>query len=131
MRLILGNGSGDIALAFTTANRLPHEADQDLIEHRMLAESRIDRLFQATAEATQEAVLRTRSRRQRQWWAGTATGALAWRTCWLAPTLTMCAQGIRSSHDVHFLPATPILIGHQLDRMVDVDRMIGTWKDIL
>lgn len=52
-----GNGSGDIALAFTTANRLPHEADQDLIEHRMLAESRIDRLFQATAEATQEAVL--------------------------------------------------------------------------
>jgi D-aminopeptidase len=52
-----GNGSGDIALAFTTANRLPHEADQDLIEHRMLAESRIDRLFQAAAEATQEAVL--------------------------------------------------------------------------
>ena len=52
-----GNGSGDIALAFTTANRLPHEPDQDLIEHRMLAESRIDRLFQAAAEATQEAVL--------------------------------------------------------------------------
>jgi D-aminopeptidase len=52
-----GNGSGDIALAFTTANRLPHEADQELIEHRMLAESRIDRLFQAAAEATQEAVL--------------------------------------------------------------------------
>jgi D-aminopeptidase len=52
-----GNGSGDIALAFTTANRLAHEADQDLIEHRILAESRIDRLFQAAAEATQEAVL--------------------------------------------------------------------------
>jgi D-aminopeptidase len=52
-----GNGSGDIALAFTTANQLPHEADQDLIEHRILAESRIDRLFQAAAEATQEAVL--------------------------------------------------------------------------
>jgi D-aminopeptidase len=52
-----GNGSGDIALAFTTANQRPHEADQDLIEHRILAESRIDRLFQAAAEATQEAVL--------------------------------------------------------------------------
>ena len=51
-----GNGSGDIALAFTTANRLPHEPDQDLIEHRMLAKSRIDRLFQSTAEAKQEAV---------------------------------------------------------------------------
>ena len=52
-----GNGSGDIALAFTTANRVPHEPDQDLIEHRLLAERRIDRLFQAAAEATQEAVL--------------------------------------------------------------------------
>ncbi len=52
-----GNGSGDIALAFTTANRVPHEADQDFLEHRALAEGRIDRLFQAAAEATQEAVL--------------------------------------------------------------------------
>jgi D-aminopeptidase len=52
-----GNGSGDIALAFTTANRVPHEADADLLEMRVLAEGRIDRLFQAAAEATQEAVL--------------------------------------------------------------------------
>ncbi|HET7883521.1 MAG TPA: P1 family peptidase [Acetobacteraceae bacterium] len=52
-----GNGSGDIALGFTTANRVPHDADQDLIEHRILAEARVDRLFQAAAEATQEAVL--------------------------------------------------------------------------
>ncbi len=52
-----GNGSGDIALAFTTANRVPHEADSDLLEHRVLAEGRIDRLFQAAAEATQEAVM--------------------------------------------------------------------------
>jgi D-aminopeptidase len=52
-----GNGSGDIALAFTAANRMPHAADQDLLDHRVLAEARMDRLFQATAEATQEAVL--------------------------------------------------------------------------
>jgi D-aminopeptidase len=52
-----GNGSGDIALAFTTANRVPHDADADLLEQRVLAEGRIDRLFQAAAEATQEAVL--------------------------------------------------------------------------
>ncbi len=52
-----GNGSGDIALAFTTANRVPHDADEDFTEHRILAEARIDRLFQAAAEATQEAVL--------------------------------------------------------------------------
>jgi D-aminopeptidase len=53
-----GNGSGDIALAFSTAQRVPHDADQDLIDQRILAENRIDRLFQAAAaEATQEAVL--------------------------------------------------------------------------
>ena len=52
-----GNGSGDIALAFTTANRVPHEAERDLLEQRVLAEGRIDLLFQAAAEATQEAVL--------------------------------------------------------------------------
>lgn len=52
-----GNGSGDIALAFTTANRVPHETTNEMLEHRMLPEAQIDRLFQATAEATQEAVL--------------------------------------------------------------------------
>ena len=52
-----GSGSGDIALAFTTANRVPHEADADFLEHRTLTEGRIDRLFQAAAEATQESVL--------------------------------------------------------------------------
>ncbi len=52
-----GNGSGDIVLAFTTANRVPHDAERDLIDHRILAEGRIDRLFQAAAEGTQEAVL--------------------------------------------------------------------------
>ena len=52
-----GNGSGDIAVAFTTANRVSHEAAQDLLEQRVLAEGRIDRLFQAAAEATQESVL--------------------------------------------------------------------------
>ncbi len=52
-----GNGSGDIALAFTTANRVPAAADETFLEHRVLAEAGIDRLFQAAAEATQEAVL--------------------------------------------------------------------------
>ena len=44
-------------LAFTVANRVPHDADQDLIDQRVLAETRIDYLFQSAAEATQEAVL--------------------------------------------------------------------------
>ncbi|SDR62380.1 D-aminopeptidase [Rhizobiales bacterium GAS191] len=51
------NGSGDVFFGFTTANRVPHEAKTDLIAHRVLAEQRIDLLFEAMAEATQEAVL--------------------------------------------------------------------------
>jgi D-aminopeptidase len=52
-----GHGSGDIFLGFTTANRVPHAARTDLLDQRILAEDRIDRLFAAAAEATHEAVL--------------------------------------------------------------------------
>lgn len=52
-----GNGSGDVFVGFTTANRTPHEAKADLLPMRMLAESKIDALFQAAADATQEGVL--------------------------------------------------------------------------
>lgn len=52
-----GHGSGDIAIAFTTANTIDHDSKADLREIRVLNESRIDLLFRAAAEATQEAVL--------------------------------------------------------------------------
>jgi D-aminopeptidase len=52
-----GNGSGDIALAFTTANRVAHAPKRDLLQQRVLAEARIDLVFRAAADATQEAVL--------------------------------------------------------------------------
>ncbi|SUE43470.1 DmpA family aminopeptidase [Roseomonas gilardii] len=52
-----GHGSGDIFLAFSTAERIPHSPKTDLLPRRVLAEGRIDLLFQAAAEATQEAVL--------------------------------------------------------------------------
>lgn len=52
-----GHGSGDIFLAFSTAERIPHMPKTDLLPRRVLAEGRIDTLFQAAAEATQEAVL--------------------------------------------------------------------------
>ena len=54
---VLGQGSGEVLLGFTTANRVPHAPESDLLPTRMLAEGRIDLLFQAIAEATQEAVL--------------------------------------------------------------------------
>ena len=52
-----GNGSGDIALAFTTANRVPHAPKADLLDQRVLAEGKIDLPFRAAADATREAVL--------------------------------------------------------------------------
>jgi D-aminopeptidase len=52
-----GHGSGDIAIAFTTANTVDHDSKADLLSMRILNEGRIDLLFRAAAEATQEAVL--------------------------------------------------------------------------
>ncbi|MBB3019722.1 D-aminopeptidase [Microvirga lupini] len=52
-----GHGSGDIALGFTTANVLSHDEKSALVEIRILNEDRIDLLFEAMADATQEAVL--------------------------------------------------------------------------
>jgi D-aminopeptidase len=44
-------------VAFSTAGPVAQEPDADFQERRVLVEGRIDRLFQAAAEATQEAVL--------------------------------------------------------------------------
>ncbi len=52
----LGNGSGDIAIAFSTGNRIPHYPDKMILETRMVADSKIDQVFQAAAEAVEEAV---------------------------------------------------------------------------
>lgn len=52
-----GNGSGDIALAFTTAGRIAHHESAGIVPLAVLNENRIDLAFRAAAEATQEAVL--------------------------------------------------------------------------
>lgn len=52
-----GHGSGDLALAFSTAERRPHEAPEPILARRILAEAGIDALFRAAAEATAEAVM--------------------------------------------------------------------------
>jgi D-aminopeptidase len=54
----LGSGSGDIALAVSTAERLPHVAPKDPVLSRLtLHEDAMDPLFRATIEATEEAIL--------------------------------------------------------------------------
>jgi D-aminopeptidase len=50
------NGSGDIFLAFATGNHLAKESDR-LYTLRMLPHSQIDPLFEAVAEAVEEAIL--------------------------------------------------------------------------
>lgn len=52
-----GHGSGDIAIGFTTANRTPLISKTDILPMHVLAETKIDLLFQAMAESTQHAVL--------------------------------------------------------------------------
>lgn len=52
-----GHGSGDLALAFSTAERRPHEPPEPILTRRVLAEAVMDTLFRAVAETTAEAVM--------------------------------------------------------------------------
>lgn len=51
------NGSGDIALAFTTANRIPHTCSEGILPMQMLHDDQMDILFRASAEVIEESVL--------------------------------------------------------------------------
>lgn len=53
----VGNGSGDIAIAFTTANRVNHYESRDIIVHQAVNENRINDVFRAVVEGVEEAVL--------------------------------------------------------------------------
>lgn len=52
-----GNGSGDIAIAFTTANRLPHYSQKNILDTKMFYDENIDRVFVAGVEAVEEAII--------------------------------------------------------------------------
>lgn len=52
-----GNGSGDIALAFSTAVAMPQKSILTFTPSLFLCECHIDEVFRAAAEATREAVL--------------------------------------------------------------------------
>lgn len=53
----LGNGSGDIAIAFSNGNLVPHYSQAKIIPMRMLHDDALDRVFEATAEVVEEAVI--------------------------------------------------------------------------
>ena len=52
----MGNGSGDVAIAFSTANRVPHATEQAVQTFETLHDNFIDPVFDMTAEAVEEAI---------------------------------------------------------------------------
>ncbi len=53
----IGHGSGELAVAFTTANRVPQTADADFQTITVLSEEKINTAFRAVVECVEEAVL--------------------------------------------------------------------------
>lgn len=52
-----GNGSGEIVIGFSTANLIDHYEKKDLVSMDIINENKIDKIFQAAAEATEESIL--------------------------------------------------------------------------
>ncbi len=51
------HGSGDVAIAFSTGNRIPHYPEEPLLQLKVLSDAWLDDLFEAAADASEEAVL--------------------------------------------------------------------------
>jgi D-aminopeptidase len=51
------HGSGEIVLAFSTANQVPRESRKMVYRMKILLDQRLDPLYEATIEATEEAIL--------------------------------------------------------------------------
>ncbi len=54
---VFGHGSGDLALAFSTAYTVPQQTDRAMPALAMLHDGLIDPLFQAVADSTEQAIL--------------------------------------------------------------------------
>lgn len=54
---VYGHGSGDIALAFSTAYTVPHLADAPMPAVSMVHESKLDPLFRAAADSVEQAIV--------------------------------------------------------------------------
>lgn len=53
----LGNGSGDIAIAFSTANPIPHYSEQAVLSASYVHEDHMDVVFRGAIDACEEAIL--------------------------------------------------------------------------
>lgn len=54
---IMGNGSGDICIAFTTANKLKHYSKKEIIDTKLIYEDSLDIIFRAAIESVEESVI--------------------------------------------------------------------------
>jgi len=52
-----GNGSGEIAVAFSTAYRIPHFPQPGLLHYSILPETAMDSFFEATVSVVEESIL--------------------------------------------------------------------------
>ncbi|WMJ77611.1 MULTISPECIES: DmpA family aminopeptidase [unclassified Sedimentibacter] len=53
----LGNGSGDICISFTTANKVNHYSDTKIVDIKMIDENAIEQVFKAVAETVEESII--------------------------------------------------------------------------
>jgi D-aminopeptidase len=51
------HGSGDLFIAFSTANRVPHNSKERTFTMRIVADAHLDPIFRAVQDATEEAIL--------------------------------------------------------------------------
>ncbi len=63
-----GNGSGDVAIAFSTGVRFPHYSQDSVLTTQVYFDDAIDDLFEATVEAVEESIISS------LWHARTTTG---------------------------------------------------------
>lgn len=52
-----GSSSGEICIGFSTANVIKHYEDEEIIDIKMINENKINVVFKATVEATEEAII--------------------------------------------------------------------------
>lgn len=53
----MGNGSGDIAIGFSTANKISHYPKKTIIEMKCVHENYMDQIFRAASECCEESIL--------------------------------------------------------------------------
>ncbi|GKS81998.1 aminopeptidase [Ligilactobacillus pabuli] len=53
----IGNDSGEITLAFSTANQIKHEPKHQLMTHQAISDDQMDRYFRMTVSAVEEAII--------------------------------------------------------------------------